>query len=320
MKLLLIALLASVACQKQIDPEGDSIRLNYLSRSEAAQVLGREDQHARSLSRFSMEALLGRKDATAADYLAFAAEQALDWDAGQQKTVEQCVNELNRTIRRKGLKLPFPESINIISSTLAEEGGAGGYTRGTTVVLSRDLLEQAPVSVIKTVVAHEVFHVLTRNDPDFRRKMYALIGFEVLPRSVELPDGLKDYVIDNPDVNAHDHCAVFTIGGKRRNCMLLLYSKTDYTGGYYWDYFSAGLLEIDPQSYLPVLEDGQYRLYSIDDAADFYDQVGDNTEYTIDPEEILADNFSYLLTTGTQGLPSPELIVRMEKVCRGLAE
>lgn len=309
MKLLLIALLASVACQKQIDPEGDSIRLNYLSRSEAAQVLG-------------------RKDATAADYLAFAAVQALDWDAGQaldwdagqQKTVEQCVNELNRTIRRKGLKLPFPESINIITSSLAEEGGAGGYTRGTTVVLSRDLLEQAPVSVIKTVVAHEVFHVLTRNDPDFRRKMYALIGFEVLPRSVELPDGLKDYVIDNPDVNAHDHCAVFTIGGKRRNCMLLLYSKTDYTGGYYWDYFSTGLLEIDPQSYLPVLEDGQYRLYSIDDAADFYDQVGDNTEYTIDPEEILADNFSYLLTTGTQGLPSPELIVRMEKVCRGLAE
>lgn len=320
MKLLLIALLASVACQKQIDPEGDSIRLNYLSRSEAAQVLGQEDQHVRSLSRFSLEALLGRKDATAADYLTFAAEQALDWDAGQQKTVEQCVNELNRTIRRKGLILPFPESINIITSTLAEEGGAGGYTRGTTVVLSRDLLEQAPASVIKTVVAHEVFHVLTRNDPDFRRKMYALIGFEVLPRSVELPDGLKDYIIDNPDVNAHDHCAVFSIGGKRRNCMLLLYSKTDYTGGYYRDYFSTGLLEIDPQSCLPVLEDGQYRLYSIGEATDFYDQVGDNTEYTIDPEEILADNFSYLLTTGTEGLPSPELIVRMEKVCRGLAE
>jgi len=38
----------------------------------------------------------------------------------------------------------------------------------------------------------------------------------------------------------------------------------------------------------------------------FYEQVGSNTDYIIHPEEILADNFKFLLV-GMTNLPSPEI-------------
>ena len=44
--------------------------------------------------------------------------------------------------------------------------------------------------------------------------------------------------------------------------------------------------------------------------------MGSNTQYIIDPEEVLADNFSLLLTGMTEGLPSPEVIQKMEEACK----
>lgn len=57
-------------------------------------------------------------------------------------------------------------------------------------------------------------------------------------------------------------------------------------------------------------------VYSINEASDFYDRMGRNTQYIIDPEEVLADNFSLLLTGMTEGLPSPEVIQKMEEACK----
>ena len=43
-------------------------------------------------------------------------------------------------------------------------------------------------------------------------------------------------------------------------------------------------------------------MYTSDDAANFWDVFGENTDYVIDPEETLADNFAFLLTYGPDGL------------------
>ena len=51
-------------------------------------------------------------------------------------------------------------------------------------------------------------------------------------------------------------------------------------------------------------------------SADFWEQVGYNTIYTIHPEEILADNFA-LLVTGSGEIYSPEIISKMREVFTG---
>ena len=47
----------------------------------------------------------------------------------------------------------------------------------------------------------------------------------------------------------------------------------------------------------------------------FYEQVGRNTDYVIHPEEILADNFEYLLI-GRPNLPSPDIQRRLAAALR----
>ena len=42
--------------------------------------------------------------------------------------------------------------------------------------------------------------------------------------------------------------------------------------------------------------------YTIDEASDFWDVVGRNTDYVIAPEECLADNFGFTLAYGFDGM------------------
>ena len=59
--------------------------------------------------------------------------------------------------------------------------------------------------------------------------------------------------------------------------------------------------------------DGTDTYYMPEDAANFGEVFGRNTSYVIDPEECMADNFSYALTYGVGGVdgeeyPTPEII------------
>ena len=63
---------------------------------------------------------------------------------------------------------------------------------------------------------------------------------------------------------------------------------------------------------LLIEEDGP-SLYDVDELGGFFEQVGENTDYIIHPDEILADNFAFLLTGAiggdevTQDIPNPEI-------------
>ena len=57
---------------------------------------------------------------------------------------------------------------------------------------------------------------------------------------------------------------------------------------------------------MPIQENGKTVIYSIDQTEDFYDKIGKNTKYIINPEEILADNFAYMLMQ-KKDLPNPEI-------------
>ena len=68
---------------------------------------------------------------------------------------------------------------------------ASGYTHGTDIYLNSTNIA---ISVIpgasqyfEKLLWHELFHCLSRNDPDFRAQMYSLIHFTVADADFELP-------------------------------------------------------------------------------------------------------------------------------------
>lgn len=292
----------------------DTIAPTFLKKEEAGRLLQIDDEHIRRWSTFDLAAHTADIDGGKQEYLQFAAAQARDWNAEEEALLRNSSQTINRIIRQKGLKLAFPKEVRLLKSTIKEEGGAGGYTRDTYIVLIDRLLEYPEYAA--KLLAHESFHVLTRNNPEFRKKMYSLIGFNILPQEIEFPEELKERFISNPDVIRHDSYATFTINGEKKECCMIIYATKPYEGGSFFQYLNIGLVPIDKNTCKAIEKEGKAVIYSIDEATDFYDKMGRNTQYVIDPEEVLADNFSLLLTGKTENLPSPEVIQKMEEACK----
>lgn len=320
LNVIILAALFSFSCthkDKEQAPQtsvSDTIAPTFLKKEETARLLQIEDAHIRRWSKFDLASHTAGMKGGKQEYLQFAAAQACDWNAEEEELLRTSSQTINRIIRQKGLKLAFPEEVRLLKSTIKEEGGAGGYTRDTYIVLISRLLEHPEYAA--KLLAHESFHVLTRNNPEFRKKMYNLIGFNILPQEIRFPKELEERFISNPDVVRHDSYTTFTINGEKKDCCMIIYATKPYEGGSFFQYINIGLVPIDKDTCKVIEKDGKAVIHSIDEATDFYDKMGRNTQYIIDPEEVLADNFSLLLTGMTENLPSPEVIQKMEEACK----
>ena len=312
--------LLSISCaheaknQSSPNSTSETITPAFLKQEEAALLLQKEDEHIRRWSSFDLASHTVGIEGGKQGYLQFAGAQTRNWNDAEMALRQKSSQSINQIIREKELKLPFPEEVRLIKSTIKEEGGAGGYTRDTYIVLIDRLLEH-PEYVTK-LLAHEAFHVLTRNNPDFRKKMYSIIGFNILPKEIEFPEELKERFISNPDVIRHDSYATFTINGEEKDCCMVIYATKPYEGGNFFQYLNIGLVPINKNAGKAIEENGKAIIYSVEEASDLYDKMGHNTSYIIDPEEVLADNFSFLLTNQVENLSSPELIQKMEEACK----
>jgi len=65
--------------------------------------------------------------------------------------------------------------------------------------------------------------------------------------------------------------------------------------------------------------DDMATMYTADEAANFWDVFGRNTDYVIDPEETLADNFADTMIYGVDGkdYKTPEIIQAIDALLKG---
>ena len=78
------------------------------------------------------------------------------------------------------------------------------------------------------------------------------------------------------------------------------------------DYLTVGFVPLDAD-FQPVVKSGRTVIYPLQLLKhQFKAKVGTNTGYIIDPEEISADHFSFLLTM-RKDLPNPEILEKIRK-------
>ena len=217
---------------------------------------------------------------------------------------------IEKKIADNGLHLPPLDEIVFVCTTMAEEGNVSGYTHGTHIYLGRDLLngfisEGTYNSNLEYILAHEVFHCLTRCNPDFRADMYKLVHFTVEAEDYELPPSVFEYHISNPDVEHHNSHATFRINGEDVECF------TDFVTTQHFDQPGDSFFAHSTTALIPI--DGSDVYYTPEEAENFNEVFGTNTDYVVDPEECLADNFSYAMCYGAEGkngegYPNPEII------------
>jgi hypothetical protein len=180
-----------------------------------------------------------------------------------------------------------------------------------------------PVAIIRKTVSHELFHVLSRANPELREKLYKIIGFEKCGE-VDFPSELKARKLTNPDAPRNDYGVSLKVDGQNVWAVPILFSSAEkydvQRGGEFFGYLQFKFLlvtrEEKAKTATPMLENQRAKLVPLENASGFFEQVGRNSREIFHPEEILADNFA-LLITGQRHVPSPEILEKLREVLKG---
>jgi hypothetical protein len=308
--LCVTAPLSGVA-QGQAEPATDFgiTRLRFASEREGREVLGADDDWVAATGEFYRRAMLGVGSPVSREKLrAFSADTVLPWTAAPQARWTRVMSALVPRLRELGVALP-PEVLLVNSS--GRDSANAPYTRRHAIVLPMaGLPENADMDAF--VLAHELFHVISRRSPALATRLYALIGFEPTA-PLEWPEEWLPLRIANPDAPHDRHLMRTTLRGRALSLMpVLVMQRAELKPGEtFFDVLDVRLLEVTPggSKTVPVRRDGQPAWYIPSDVPDYLARLGGNTEYIFHPEETIADNFA-LLATG-RAAPNPALLKRI---------
>ncbi len=288
-------------------------RLVFASVEEGRRMLGRRDEFVERMSGFDRAARLKtEKEVSETEFLKFVATQVLEFRENEREWVEESLRRLKPKI--EAFPLPWPETIYLIKTTGKEEGNAA-YTRANAIVLPERRLSPTRNPGLDRILAHELFHILSRQNPALKEALYEVIGFR---KCEEIPFPKGRARITNPDAPRNDHWIELQAEGKTVAAIpILLASQDTYDprqGGEFFNYLTFKFLVVQPNEdrTASVIFDAENpTLLDADQVDGFFEQVGRNTNYIIHPEEILADNFALLIDPKGE-VKTPELLQKMQ--------
>jgi hypothetical protein len=289
--------------------------IELASIEQARAVLGARDDFVARLSPFDRAARLRSGGEVSEDeYLAATRAAAREWSNDERARLAAAFMAVEPKLA--ALLPELDEPILLVKTSGEEEGGAG-YTRGSAVMLPQAMTDAAD---LQRTLAHEIFHVVSRNNPALKRELYAAIGFEECGE-VALPPQIAARKMTNPDAPVNAHCIELTVEGTRVWAMPLLLSREERfdpaANRPFFAYLTVAMLLVDrsagPSAARPLLRDGAPVLVPLNRVGGYLEQIGRNTNYVIHAEEVLASNFE-LLVSGAPDAPSPEVLERLRAV------
>lgn len=311
--LLLAAAPADPSATNDLPFHGEA-KLHFATVEEGREILTRVDDYLGSLSRFDLEARLHTdQQATLERFQEFIGEQVVEWSDAERAKIETTVAAIRPKL--DALQLDLPKPVVLVLTTGKEEAEAA-YCRGTAIVLPRSMLGWTAPRLEKLFI-HELFHVLSRNSPETRAKLYAIVGFRSCPE-VALPEGWRERKITNPDGPKLDVCIELTVGDEKLRAVPVLFAtpaRFDVTRtDSFFKYMTFRLLVVDEHDgkWSPRLVEGAPVFLDPAETPDYAAQIGKNTKYIIHPDEVLADNFVHLVL-GAKDLPTPRIVEEMGK-------
>jgi hypothetical protein len=299
---------------------GSNVVVSFASADAGRHLLTNRDEFITALSPFDRAGRMKTDRAVSEkEFLAFLQQSVLSWAPEETERIGGVLKTLGDKCAR--WPLPFPTNIVLIKTSGQEEGNAC-YTRQNAIVLPVSEARSAPAD-LEGVLAHELFHILSRHNPGLRESLYGVIGFSRIDEFA-LPDELRARQLTNPDGVDHGWSINVTNDGRALTVAPVLYSsQARYDAkkeGEIFDYLAFRLLEVEKADgrWRPKLVSGRPHLLEPRQVSGFYEQVGANSHYDIHPDEILAVNFVWLLN-GEDDLRPPRIIAGMKKVLRGPA-
>lgn len=213
--------------------EGTVVR--FADVPEGVAALAVRDDYIQQLSPFDLQVRTRTpQPVSEEEFVAFLGKHVIPWTDRDVETLRPLVADVARKIAP--WKLPLPSVILLVKTTGGEEGAAA-YCRGPAIILPRNMVEGSTAR-LANIFPHELFHVLSNQNPDLRKALYATIGFQPC-NEVALPPSLAELKITNPDAPRNNHYITVAQNGQPTELMPVLVAKMPFnaaSGGNLFSY------------------------------------------------------------------------------------
>lgn len=257
-------------------------------------------------------------------YLAFLRSDVVDFNAQEAKFTTEVFEKVYKTTESVVAGI-FPDTLKIIKTKGRHYGDGVYYTRDNCIIIPANELESRKRDNFTTTMFHELFHVYSRLNAVKRQQLYALIGFtDIGLDKLQMPSTLSERTLYNPDgVNFAQKINVTAPDGTPIQAVPILFaSNLGYANGRdeFFSYLEFSLFQIKPNAdgtwQVLVAPNGYSSTLEMSKIPDFFTQIKDNTGYIIHPDEVLADNFAFLMGSKK----SPALIAKFSTPGKKLLE
>ncbi len=287
---------------QQIDTSTISYR--FADAKEGIQLRMQNDSYFNKLTQNDLDYRTGKIGATLEDFKELARKQGDTFTDEEKQVIADSIARIEERFKEIGFNYPLNSEIIFVKNKMGDEFGALAYTQGNQIYLESENLNfikdlSDPID-IDEMIAHELFHILSRNNPNLRQAIYNVFGFTIADEPNFTPE-IRNILASNPDVEKFDSYAMFNINGEMTKAVVVTILKNPYEDGQ--DLFSS----LSPGI---VLYDNPDKYYTIDQVSNFWEVFGENTGYVITTEEAIADNFASAIIYGMDGreYENPEII------------
>jgi len=266
------------------------------------------------------------------EYIQFLKTDVEGFSYEDSKFIEGVMEKVFRTVHGVSPDL-FPDTLKLIKTKGRHYGDGVWYTRENCIIIPADELGQRKTNPFTTTMYHELFHVWSRLNPAKSARTYQLIGFEGIGyENLILPPGLAAQAMYNPDgVDFAQKIALAQADSSTIYAVPIIYANNlgwTEVQNTFFAYVEFSLFQIEKQPngkwMVRVKEDGFSSTLNMQDQKDFFRQIKDNTGYIIHPDEVLADNFAFIMQekNGQKvslkfSVEGKKLLVDLEAVLKG---
>lgn len=281
--------------------------LELSGTNDARQALLTEDHFIRALSEFDRAARLKSEQPVSREqFLKFIEGAVLPWNDEEKSKLEKAAAGAKHTLSQ--FKMALPRRILLVQTTGQEEGHAA-YCRGTNIIVLPRRYVMGSARSLESVLIHEVFHILSRNNSDLRTQLYALVGFKPC-NEIRFPPMLESRRLTNPDAPQLNYLLEVQHQGRKRAVVPILFATparwNQEKGGEFFAYLTWKLLALEQLDghWGAPLSDGKPVLLTDQDVTGWREQIGEQPGPVLQAEEILADYFVRVLE-GRDKVPPP---------------
>jgi hypothetical protein len=275
----------------------------FAGREAGRQVLGAVDGYVRVTTELERRAKTRSAAPVSPEaFVQYMRATAQDWSPTERQRIEAELPALKKFINT--IAWSRPGTITFVRASAELEDDLP-HTRGMAIVLPDSAL-QMPRAELASLLAHEVFHILTRHSPQLKERAYQLMGFERC-QALRISPGIEQAKITNPDTPLSEHTIAVRYQGRHVQALPFIGFRpgaVDTTTGFKNKLVVRWLL-VQRENGQCTLDASSPEGYSAAPQAleGLFDKIGQNTLYLFHAEEILAENFVALFMASNGGQP-----------------